>query len=106
MESVLSELYRKARQQAGLSLVRILDALRCAASILCGSINPHPSISYYLVSLPFEIFSEESINLGISLWMGAIHENPRVEPKILVEVVNAWERTIQRKRGLFDPSFK
>ncbi|PLB54298.1 phosphatidylinositol 4-kinase [Aspergillus steynii IBT 23096] len=105
IESVLSELHQKVKQRNDMSLVEIRDTLRRAAAVLCSSSHPHPSIPHYLVSLPFETFSEESINMGISLWMGAIHENPRVEPMVLVEVLNAWERTIERKRGLFDPSF-
>ncbi|KAH8432560.1 1-phosphatidylinositol 4-kinase STT4 [Aspergillus melleus] len=105
VENKLFELHQKVRRHNDIPLTEIRDTLRSAAAILCSSIDPHPSISHFLVSLPFEIFSEESINMGISLWMGAIHENPRVEPKVLVEILNAWERTIQRKRGLFDPSF-
>lgn len=103
---MLSELRQKVKRRNDMPLVEMRDALQRAAAILCSSSHPHPSIPHHLVSLPFEIFSEESINMGISLWMGTIHENPRVEPMVLVEVLSAWERTIERKQGLFDPSFE
>ncbi|KAB8070304.1 hypothetical protein BDV29DRAFT_181106 [Aspergillus leporis] len=86
-------------------LVDIRDELQRAAALLCSGGSNLPSISHYLVALPFEIFSTESISLGISLWLGAIHENPRVEPRILVEVIEAWETSILLKKGVFDPSF-
>ncbi|EAU36126.1 hypothetical protein ATEG_02852 [Aspergillus terreus NIH2624] len=88
-----------------ISHTEVRDTLRQAAALLCNKEDTHPALSHYLVALPFEIFTKESISLGLSLWLGVINENPRVEPKILVEVMTAWERTIERRKGLFDPSF-
>ncbi|KOC13801.1 putative phosphatidylinositol 4-kinase (STT4) [Aspergillus flavus AF70] len=105
VENRLSFLYEQISLGNEVSFLEVRDWLRKAAALLCCGGDHHPSILHYLVSLPFEIFSTESINLGISLWLGAIHENPIVEPKILVEVAEAWEKTILRKKGLFDPSF-
>lgn len=104
VEKTLSHLYEQAARGGNVSFIDIRDPLRRAAA-LCSSNTMRPSIIQFLVSLPFEIFTEESIKLGISLWLGVINENPKAEPRILVEVAEAWEKTIQRKRGLFDPSF-
>lgn len=81
------------------------DVLRRAAAVLCTSKRSQTAIVHYLVTIPFEIFSKDSIKLGISLWLGVIHENPRMEPRILTEVAQAWERTIDRKVGIFSPDF-
>ncbi|KAL4891378.1 hypothetical protein BDV59DRAFT_68911 [Aspergillus ambiguus] len=105
VEKALSQLCERAKSGHETPQDEVHDVLRQAAALLCGKENPHPSLSHYLVALPFEIFSKESISLGMSLWLGVINENPRVEPKILVEVMSAWERTIERRKGLFDPSF-
>lgn len=105
VEKTLSHLYEQAARGGNVSFIDIRDPLRRAAA-LCSSNTMRPSIIQFLVSLPFEIFTEESIKLGISLWLGVINENPKAEPRILVEVAEAWEKTIQRKRGLFDPSFE
>ncbi|OJJ05363.1 hypothetical protein ASPVEDRAFT_55269 [Aspergillus versicolor CBS 583.65] len=87
------------------SLESIRDALQRAAALLCSSNLVHATIAHYLVSLPFQIFSQESISIGISLWLGAIHENPRLEPTLLFAVVQEWEKTVLRRQGLFNPSF-
>ncbi|EDP48216.1 phosphatidylinositol 4-kinase (STT4), putative [Aspergillus fumigatus A1163] len=76
-----------------------------AAAILCGSDYFQPSILHHLVILPFQLFSEESMNMGVALWLGAIYENPKLGPRILAEAIEAWEETIQRRKGLFDRSF-
>lgn len=46
------------------------------------------------------------MSMGVSLWLGVINENPRIEPRIMIEVTEAWEESIRRKRGLFNPSFE
>lgn len=106
VENRLSYIYEQISLGNEVSFLEVRDELRKAAALLCCGGDHHPSIPHYLVCLPFELFSMESIDLGISLWLGAIHENPTVEPKILVEVAEAWEKTILRKKGLFDPSFE
>jgi phosphatidylinositol 4-kinase len=94
--------------KAGNSVVipEFRDTLRRAAAVLCGSDYFQPSILHHLVILPFQLFSEESMNVGVALWLGAIHENPKLGPRILAEVIEAWEETIQRRKGLFDRSFE
>lgn len=92
-------------QRHTLSVAEYKDVLRRAAAVLCTSKRSQTAIVHYLVAIPFEIFSKDSIKLGISLWLGVIHENPRMEPRILTEVAQAWERTIDRKIGIFNESF-
>ncbi|KKK12591.1 hypothetical protein AOCH_004119 [Aspergillus ochraceoroseus] len=105
IESVLSLVHDKIRSGTQVSLVELRDVLRQAAAILCSGSGPHAAIAQDLVSLPFRVFTKESISVGVSLWLGVMHENPELEPKILVEVIGSWENSILRKQGLFDPSF-
>lgn len=88
------------------TIPEIRNALQRSAALLCGSKAAHAAISHHLVSVPFQVFSRESIESGVSLWLGVIHENPRLEPTILSEVIQGWENTILRRRALFDPSFR
>ncbi|KAI9924157.1 hypothetical protein ASPWEDRAFT_26247 [Aspergillus wentii DTO 134E9] len=104
VECVLSQLSQQINSN-NVTAAHVKDALRQAASLLCSEKDTPLSFVHYLVNMPFQIFSKESIKNGVSLWLGVIHENPRVESRILVEVMEAWEKTIQRKKGLFDPSF-
>lgn len=106
VEATLSQLYERTSVDHEVSIDELREALRRAAALLCNSDDSQPSIIHFLVGIPFQIFSKESIKLGVSLWLGVIHENPRTEPRILAEVAEAWERTIRRKQGMFDPSFE
>ncbi|KAI0450623.1 phosphatidylinositol 3 [Xylaria acuta] len=83
----------------------VRDILRRAAALLCRSPKDESSITHYLVTIPFRIFSKESIKFGVSLWLGVINENPRMEPRLLSEIAQQWEVTIQTKLGLFNPNF-
>ncbi|KAI0538277.1 phosphatidylinositol 3 [Xylaria digitata] len=83
----------------------VRDILRRAAALLCRSPKDESAITHYLVTIPFRIFSKESIKFGVSLWLGVINENPRMEPRLLSGVAQQWEVTIQKKRGLFNPNF-
>ncbi|KAI1338583.1 phosphatidylinositol 3 [Xylariaceae sp. FL0016] len=83
----------------------VRDILRRAAALLCRSEKDESAITHYLVSIPFRIFTKQSIKFGVSLWLGVMNENPRMEPRILAEIAQQWEVTIQRKLGLFNPTF-
>lgn len=89
-----------------LPIVEVRNALKRAATVLCTEKDVRPSIVHYFVTLPFRIFSKEAMAIGVSLWLGVINENSRIEPRIMAEVTEAWEETIRRKKGLFNPSFE
>ncbi|KAI1107915.1 hypothetical protein F4804DRAFT_296325 [Jackrogersella minutella] len=82
----------------------VRDILRRAAALLCRSGRDESSITHYLVSIPFRIFTKESINFGVSLWLGVINENPRMESRILAEIAQQWEVSMHKKLGLFNPT--
>ncbi|KAI1820794.1 phosphatidylinositol 3 [Xylaria intraflava] len=83
----------------------VRDILRRAAALLCRTHKDESAITHYLVAIPFRIFSKESIKFGLSLWLGVINENPRMESRLLSEIARQWEVTIQKKLGLFNPTF-
>ncbi|KAL4880003.1 hypothetical protein BJY04DRAFT_192115 [Aspergillus karnatakaensis] len=103
--NILSNIQKAIISGSEITLPEIRDTLQRAAAILCSSDTAHASIAHYIVSLPFHIFSKESINIGVSLWLGVIHENPKLEPAILFGIVEEWEKTVLQRQGLFDPSF-
>lgn len=82
----------------------VRDILRRAAALLCRSGRDESSITHYLVSIPFRIFTKESINFGVSLWLGVMNENPRMESRLLAEIAQQWEIAIHKKLGLFNPT--
>ncbi|KAK5022742.1 phosphatidylinositol-4- kinase [Exophiala sideris] len=101
----LMDLHQRVEQKHHVPASEVKDVLRRAAALLCQSKKSQTAIVQHLVNIPFAIFTKESIKLGISLWLGVIHENPRMEPRILTEAAHAWEKTIDRKAGIFGPKF-
>ncbi|KAI6785997.1 Phosphatidylinositol 4-kinase-like protein [Emericellopsis cladophorae] len=85
------------------SLNEIRDILRRAAALLCRSHVDESAVARYLVSIPFSLFTKQSMKLGVSLWLGVINENPRLESKLVNEIAQQWEFSITRRVGLFNP---
>lgn len=83
------------------SLNEVRDILRRAAALLCRTHRDESAVARYLVSIPFALFTKQSIKTGVSLWLGVMNENPRLEPKLLNSIAQQWEFTISRKVGLF-----
>ena len=104
-EKLLARIQQRTDQRVTIPTAELKDVLRRAAAVLCTSKRSQTAIVHYLVAIPFELFSKDSIKLGISLWLGVIHENTRMEPRILTEVAQAWERTIDRRVGIFNHQF-
>ena len=104
-DTVLANLEARILQHKYIPIGELRDILRRAAALLCRSKKDECSIVRHLVAIPFAIFTKQSINLGISLWLGVVNENPRMEPRILMEVAQQWESTVQRRLGIFNSRF-
>jgi phosphatidylinositol 4-kinase len=103
--TVLAHLEARTRERKYVPIGELRDVLRRAAALLCRSKRDECTIVHYLVGIPFTMFTKQSIKLGISLWLGVINENPRMEPRILTEIAQQWEITVQRKLGIFHDQF-
>jgi len=103
--TVLAHLEARTTKRKYIPIGELRDILRRAAALLCRTKKDECAIVHHLVSIPFSIFTKQSINLGISLWLGVINENPRMEPRILMEIAQQWESTIQRRLGIFNSKF-
>lgn len=88
------------------SLPEVREILRRAAAALCRSTREESAVARYLVSIPFDLFTKSSIKLGVSLWLGVINENPRLESKLVNEIAQQWCFTISRKLGLFSSTLR
>ena len=88
------------------SVHELRTSLRKAAALLCRTKVDHSALVQYLVSIPYALFTKHSIKLGISLWMGVLRENAKLESRILAEVVMNSEATVRRQRGIFNPGMQ
>jgi phosphatidylinositol 4-kinase len=101
----LSNLEARILNRKYVPFSEIRDILQRAASVLCRSKHSDPLIIHYLVAIPFHLFNKQSIQLGISLWMGVINENARMQSRIIVEVAQCWETSVRHRKGLFNNKF-
>ncbi|CAG8981691.1 hypothetical protein HYALB_00006563 [Hymenoscyphus albidus] len=103
--TVLAHIEQRTLKRKLLPIGELRDILRRAAALLCRSKTDECAIVHHLVAIPFGVFTKQSIQLGISLWLGVINENPRMEPRILMEIAQQWELTIHRRIGVFNSDF-
>ena len=101
-QAVLAVLERRVSEGKFVAIAELRDILRRAAALLCRSKQDQCAIVRYLVGIPFSILTKQSMKLGISIWLGVINENPRMEPRILVEIARYWEKSVQTKKGIFN----
>lgn len=101
--TALSHIEKRILSRKATAISDVQNILRRAAALLCRSDDDECSIVHYLVSIPFAMFTKQSIKLGVSLWLGVINENPRMQPRILTEIAQQWEFSVQKKLGLFSP---
>ncbi|KAK4128301.1 hypothetical protein N657DRAFT_563935 [Parathielavia appendiculata] len=102
--TALSHIEKRILSRRTTSLTDVRDILRRAAALLCRSEQDECSIIHYLVGIPFAMFTKQAIKLGVSLWLGVMNENPRMEPRILAEIVQGWESSVHKRQGLFSTS--
>ena len=103
VQSLLFDLERRALAGNPISIQELRDTLRRAVALLCGMSKDECSIVQQLVGIPFILFTKQSIKLGISLWLGVINENSRMEPRILAMVAENWEKSVRSCMGVFSP---
>lgn len=102
--TALAHIEARILSKKSAAITEVRDILRRAAALLCRTHKDEAAIAHYLVSIPFALFTKQSIKLGVSLWLGVMNENPRLEPKLLNEIAQQWEFTLARKVGLFSPT--
>ncbi|WZH39701.1 Phosphatidylinositol 4-kinase [Fusarium acuminatum] len=102
--TALAHIEARILSKKSTSITEVRDILRRAAALLCRTNKDEAAVAHHLVSIPFALFTKQSINLGVSLWLGVINENPRQESRLLNEIAQQWEFTLTRKVGLFSPT--
>lgn len=100
-EAVLAVLEHRATEGKFIAIGELRDVLRRAAALLCRSKVDHTALVQHLVRIPFTILTKQSIKLGISVWLGVMNENPRMETRVFAEIIQCWEESVRKRRGAF-----
>ncbi|KAG1141414.1 hypothetical protein G6F38_008437 [Rhizopus arrhizus] len=84
------------------------DRLRCimlqAASFIVSLPEVHPDLIQYLVSIPVQIFTPDSIEIGVDVWSWVLVERFDVEERLMTEIANMWSWALRHRKGLFSPA--
>ncbi|KAI9792092.1 MAG: phosphatidylinositol-4- kinase [Peltula sp. TS41687] len=99
---LLRQIKTKFLEQGQTSYDELRVALRQAAAFLCRLKADDWNLVEDLVGIPVTLFTKESIELGVSIWMSVINDNPKMESRIMAEVVENWECTVRKAIGMFD----
>jgi len=44
--------------------------------------------------------------MGLTLWIGVIKENPKLESRIMIEIIENWITTVNHRFGIFSPKLQ
>ncbi|RCI03729.1 phosphatidylinositol-4- kinase, partial [Rhizopus stolonifer] len=74
------------------------------ASFIISLPNAHPDLVQYLVVIPVQIFTVESIEIGVDVWTWILVERPDMEERLMTEISNMWSWAQRHRKGLFSPA--
>lgn len=98
----LSQMEDRLLKKIYVSTNQVKELLRRAASLLCRTDGDPSSVAAHFVRIPFLLFSKQIMKFSLTLWMGVIKENPQMEPRILVEIIEGWIITVRGRLGIFN----
>ncbi|KAI0256980.1 atypical/PIKK/PI4K protein kinase [Lactifluus subvellereus] len=98
MHSALAAVREKRNSFTIQDLKRLL--FRCASSLISVTKCDY-TLLYYMVALPFEVFTPSAIAAGIETWTWVISERPAFEIAMMAEINTAWLTSIRLERGIF-----
>lgn len=99
----LVRIQKRMEEDDDVGIDELRPALRRAAALLCRSDVENRTLVHLLIKVPCIPFTRDSIKLGVSLWIGVLRENSRLETQILVEVMINWEAGVARTNQVPQP---
>ncbi|KAI0273304.1 atypical/PIKK/PI4K protein kinase [Gloeopeniophorella convolvens] len=101
MHSALAAVREKRNSFTIQDLKRLL--FRCASSLISVTKCDY-TLMYYMVALPFEVFTPSAMAAGIETWTWVISERHEFEIAMMAEINTAWMTSIRLERGIFSKS--
>lgn len=89
-----------------ISLEKVGNDILHTSNVCSDDLQCEYTLVYYLVALPFEVFTPSAVAAGIETWTWVIADRPNVEVAIMCEVLTAWFGTVKERKGVFSASSK
>jgi len=95
----LGEQFKVLKLHSKLGDIRAL--LYRAGAYLIHAEAPEAEVLHLLVALPVRILTEATATIGQEVWTWVADARPELESGLMVELSEAWLKTIEHKQGLF-----
>ncbi|KAI8990926.1 hypothetical protein BDF20DRAFT_992408 [Mycotypha africana] len=82
---------------------RLHRVLHRSAALVIALPKINADLIRYVVYIPVQIFTAESMNVGINIWNWMLVERPETESKLMAETCNMWTWAQRHEKGLFSP---
>lgn len=97
-------LYGIQNNECDLTLPDLKRLLWRCAGMLVASNKLDFELLHYLISVPFQVFTGDSISTALEVWIWLFHERVDFQTKIIMEICNQWLSTIRARKGIFSSS--
>ncbi|KAL0081209.1 hypothetical protein J3Q64DRAFT_1850940 [Phycomyces blakesleeanus] len=101
--SFLSFLANDVKHKKKVASERLNRSLKRAAGYAIAMPEVHPELLRYLVRIPVEMFTPESLDIGTSVWNWILVKRPDMEKRLMVEMLSMWSWAQRHRKGLFSP---
>lgn len=101
LATLAAEVGSKRRQLPFAELRRLLYR---TAALVVALPEPDYELLHFIVSIPFLVFTPESISTACQVWTWIIGARPELETKIMVELTIGWALTAKTRKGIFSPN--
>ncbi|KAI9489020.1 hypothetical protein BDB00DRAFT_771435 [Zychaea mexicana] len=101
--AILQRMFEDVKNKKYIYVQRLNRTMLRAAAVIVSLKDVHPDLVSYLVRIPAQIFTPESIDIATSVWNWVLVERPDVEKRLMVEMLNMWRWSHRHRKGLFSP---
>lgn len=104
--SSLKSYMEDIKYKRSVSFERLRSTMFRAAACVITLPVVHPELLHYLVTVPVQLFTPESLLIGTDIWNWLLIERPDMEKRLMVEMLSMWGWAQRHRKGLFSPILK
>ncbi|RUP48544.1 hypothetical protein BC936DRAFT_144422, partial [Jimgerdemannia flammicorona] len=100
----LSAIMEDIRKHVFVTADRLNHTLYRAAALLIALPNVDEQLIRFIVWIPVQVFTPESLKIATAVWIWIVVEKPTAEKRLMVEMSGAWSWAQRHRKGLFSPA--
>ncbi|KAI8636242.1 hypothetical protein BD408DRAFT_487034 [Parasitella parasitica] len=99
----LTSLSQDIKDRKTVSVERLYRVMHRSAGFAVALPAINVDIIRHLVHIPVLMFTPESLEIGTTVWNWILVESPKVENKLMIEMMGMWGWAQRHRKGLFSP---